>query len=93
MEKIRNLWLLCLLLAMLVLPGCGSKDIGTEQSSQPAEEQSTESAVASSSEMAEVEDVVQDWMVPVTQGQIKDGTYDITVDSSSSMFRIDACVL
>ncbi|MBQ6582236.1 MAG: hypothetical protein IJH77_00260, partial [Mogibacterium sp.] len=47
----------------------------------------------SSSEMAEVEDVVQDWMVPVTQGQIKDGTYDITVDSSSSMFRIDACVL
>lgn len=32
-------------------------------------------------------------MTPVTGSQIKDGTYDIKVDSSSSMFKITSCSL
>jgi hypothetical protein len=46
------------------------------------------SQVASSSEMAAVEQVTEEGMVPVYAGQIEDGTYPIEVNSSSSMFRI-----
>ena len=53
----------------------------------------TQGEVASASETVEAEDVVQDWMVPVTADQLVPGTYPVTVDSSSSMFRIEACEL
>lgn len=49
--------------------------------------------VAQSGEMAAVEDVVEDWMVPIYPEELKDGTYEIEVDSSSSMFRVEECVL
>ena len=49
--------------------------------------------VADASDMAEVEDVVEDGMVPVTADEINDGVYEITVDSSSSMFNIVSCEL
>ncbi|MBR0145773.1 MAG: hypothetical protein IJM25_03825 [Eubacterium sp.] len=41
----------------------------------------------------EKEEVVSEGMVPVTGDQLKDGTYEITVKSSSSMFEITACQL
>ena len=57
-----------------------------------AEEMNTEAAtegmVATSEEMAGVEKVGSDDMVPVTGSEVKDGTYEINVESSSSMFRI-----
>lgn len=54
---------------------------------------SESAAVASSSEMSAVEDVVKDWMTPVYPDELNDGNYKIEVDSSSSMFSIDECVL
>ena len=51
-------------------------------------EAGTEGMVATSEEMAGVEEVGSDTMVPVTGSEVKDGTYEINVESSSSMFRI-----
>lgn len=50
--------------------------------------QGTEGKVATPEEMARVEKVGTDDMVPVTADEIKDGTYEVEVESSSSMFRI-----
>ena len=83
-------WLVLPLIAALValcfvLGGCGS-----------AEQSATEDAsdkVADSSEMTEVEDVVDESMTPIYADELNDGAYPITVDSSSSMFRIDSCEL
>ena len=51
-------------------------------------EAGTEGMVATSEDMAGVEEVGSDTMVPVTGSEVKDGTYEINVESSSSMFRI-----
>lgn len=69
---------------MMGVAGCGQK---------PAEEPAQESQVANSSEMAEVADVVQDWMVPVYGDELVDGVYPVQVDSSSEMFNITDCEL
>ena len=45
--------------------------------------------VADASEMTEVEDVVDPGMVPVYADALKDGTYDVAMRSSSSMFKAD----
>ncbi len=50
-------------------------------------------AVASGSETIAAESVGTENMVPVTAGDLAEGTYEITVDSSSSMFRIVGCEL
>ncbi|WP_293601818.1 hypothetical protein, partial [Ruminococcus sp. CAG:330] len=42
---------------------------------------------------AETVQVVQDGMEPISGSEIKDGVYDITVDSSSTMFQVTACQL
>jgi hypothetical protein len=44
--------------------------------------------VASSEEMTEVQQVLEEGMSPVTGADIRDGVYDVEVNSSSSMFRI-----
>ncbi len=49
--------------------------------------------IADSSEMAVVEDVMEAGMEPVSASDIENGTYQIEVDSSSSMFRITECEL
>lgn len=49
--------------------------------------------VASSDEMSEVIDVVEEGMEPIPGSDIQDGVYDVTVDSSSTMFKIEACRL
>lgn len=49
--------------------------------------------VASGSEMAKAQPVGEEGMVVVTGDDVKDGTYDITVDSSSAMFKVEACKL
>ena len=51
------------------------------------------SQVADASQMAPVEDVVEDNMVPIYGESLQDGVYDVTVDSSSSMFKITQCEL
>lgn len=44
--------------------------------------------VAAPDEMAPVQQVVEEDMVPITGVDVKDGVYEVEVDSSSSMFRI-----
>lgn len=56
-------------------------------------EQTEKSLVASSEEMAPAEDILDEGMVAIEGSQIKDGTYEIEVDSSSKMFRIVKCEL
>lgn len=77
-------------LAALLLIGTGC---AANTDSQQADTQSTNDTVASADEMAGVEDVVEEGMTPIDDSQVKDGVYDVTVDSSSSMFQIVACKL
>ena len=49
--------------------------------------------VASADQMTTVEDVLEEGMVPIAADALKDGTYPVTVDCSSSMFRIADCAL
>ena len=44
--------------------------------------------VASADDMVTPEDVVEEGMTPVYADELADGVYDVTVDSSSSMFQI-----
>lgn len=53
----------------------------------------TSDKVATADEMAEPVDILEPGMVPITADALKDGVYDIKVDSSSSMFQIAACEL
>ena len=73
--------------AFMLLSACGN----TQQQAS-AQNEST-SQVASTSDMTEVEDVVEEGMTPISADKVKDGTYDVTVKSSSKMFNITACEL
>lgn len=84
--------LTALLAALMLTSGCGSTP-SQQQTDTSSAQQETSSQVASSSEMTEVEDVVEDGMIPIAGDQVKDGTYHVTVKSSSKMFDITACEL
>ena len=71
---------------LIACSGCGD----TSESSTVSTEAAT---TAETVETAETVQVVQDGMQPIFGSDIKDGTYEITVDSSSTMFRITACQL
>lgn len=49
--------------------------------------------VASSDEMAETLAVGDETMIPITGDQVKDGSYEVNVDCSSAMFKIESCEL
>ena len=51
------------------------------------------SDTADPSEMTEVQDVVDDGMIPVCAEELKDGLYPVEMRSSSSMFRADPVML
>lgn len=51
------------------------------------------SQVASGEELAEASDVEEEGMTPIYAGELKDGVYSVSVDSSSSMFHITGCEL
>lgn len=65
----------------------------TEQPQQDETKDESKSQVASKEEMADAIDVVDDSMTPVYGKDIKSGVYDITVKSSSPMFKIVSCSL
>ena len=88
--KVNNKFFPAVALASLLLLGAGC---AANTDSQQADSQPTSNAVASADEMAGVEDVVEEGMTPIDGSQVKDGVYDITVDSSSSMFQIVSCEL
>ena len=64
----------------------------TTESPDSGESQAV-SGVASEGETVEAQEVVEEGMVPITGEQLRDGTYPVTVDSSSSMFNIVSCEL
>ena len=85
---------LALGLSMLALmTGCGNTD--TKETGDRATAASTETETEAVTEKTTVaaQEVVTEGMIPVTGDQLKDGTYDISVKSSSSMFDITACQL
>ena len=88
--KNKKVWFSAVLAALLLASGCGNN---AKQDTAPAQDEHTASQVADTSDMAEVEDVAEDGMTPITGDKVKDGTYDVTVKSSSSMFNITACEL
>jgi len=57
------------------------------------ESEAAPGGVAPASETAPSEDVVEDGMVPIYAASLADGTYPVTVDSSSPMFNVEACEL
>lgn len=72
------------------------EEVQSEVTEQPQQEETKEEAkdqVASKEEMADAIDVVDDNMTPVYGKDIKSGVYDITVKSSSPMFKIVSCSL
>ncbi len=73
--------------------GCTSKNDNKKETSKITEVQTEEGKVASGTETVEAVDVVEDGMEPVYGDSVKDGEYDVIVDSSSSMFKITACKL
>lgn len=75
---------LCLTAALCA--GCGST--AKEETAGTAASEESSTVVT-----AETVQVVQDDMKPISGSEIKDGVYDITVDSSSTMFQITACQL
>ena len=81
---------------MLLTAGCNQAGNIPAQADSSGSAQSTASTggqVASSSEMVSVAEVVEEGMVPISGAQLRDGTYPITVNSSSSMFRVVDCQL
>lgn len=99
MKKANVILSLLLAAAMLLPVGCGA-DTGAENPSPSPEntanvspETDPNSQVASADQMTTVVDVVEEGMVPIDGSSIQDGVYDVTVDSSSSMFHIVGCEL
>lgn len=62
--------------------------VSAEESAAPKADQ-----VASAGEMTTVEEVVEEGMTPVSPSELKDGTYEVEMKSSSSMFKVDRCEL
>lgn len=76
-------------LILSLLSGCGSNPTSTK-----TDVTNTAAAqVATKEEMSEQKEVVEEGMEPISGEQVKDGKYDITVDSSSNMFHITSCKL
>lgn len=67
-------------LAAFSLAGCASSSGNDKASSDSVSQEKTEQAASEEAAASEQE--------PITAGKIVDGTYSITVDSSSSMFKI-----
>ena len=64
-----------------------------ETTAETKNTEETNAAVASGSETAAEQTLDTTGLVPVSANDLKEGTYDITVESSSSMFKITSCTL
>lgn len=96
MKRILSLLLLLVMLLSLAACGKSAPSAPTEapaQTDAPAEAPKASPAVADASQMTTVEEVVEEGMVPVSAENLVDGEYEIAVNCSSSMFRIEKAVL
>ena len=85
--------LAALLAALMLTSGCGSSASQQQTDTAAQTSETGTSNVASASDMAEVEEVVEEGMTPISGDKVKDGTYNVPVKSSSKMFDITACEL
>lgn len=87
--------MLMILLSLLLLTGCASNTGAAEASSAPEETTLVTEETKEETVTAETEETVpEETTLPVIYAnQIADGTYEISVESSSSMFRIVRCEL
>lgn len=85
--------LAALLAALMLTSGCGSSASQQQTDTAAQTSETGTSNVASASDMAEVEEVVEEGMTPISGDKVKDGTYSVAVKSSSKMFDITACEL
>ena len=82
-------------LSSVLAAGCSGKNQAETlpaQSSETVPVQVSETG-AVTEETAEQQSVGTEGMTPVLASELRDGVYQIQVDSSSSMFRIEACEL
>lgn len=108
MKHLKTLLILVLVAVLLLTAGCGAETAPVAETpavEAPAEEAPVEEApaeepaagpgsqVADASQMTTVEEVVEADMVPIYGDSLQDGVYQVTVDSSSSMFKITQCEL
>lgn len=86
--------MLALALALILLSGCaGAPEAPGHSAQSTAGASAPKSQVASSSEMAAPVELDTEGLTPTYAGSLKNGTYPIAADSSSSMFRIAGCEL
>ena len=94
-----NISMICL--TGILLMGCGSdktelsanKNVETVLQENKTEQPEKDSQVASKEEMAKPVEVGSKNLVAITGDKIKDGKYEIQVESSSAMFKITHCDL
>lgn len=92
------IWKLAALAALMaaMVTGCGSSENAGEKEQVTENVKATTqpgNQVASEDEMTVHQDVVEEGMEPIEGKDIKDGVYDVKVDSSSSMFNVTSCEL
>ncbi len=82
-------------LSSVLAAGCGEKNQAETLPAQSSETMSVQvsETVAATEETAEQQSVGTEGMTPVLASELRDGVYQIQVDSSSSMFRIEVCEL
>ena len=82
-------------LSSVLAAGCGEKNQAETLPAQSSETMSVQvsETVEATEETAEQQRVGTEGMTPVLASELRDGVYQIQVDSSSSMFRIEACEL
>lgn len=92
--------MLSALIVTMTLSACGAQESTTVKESAASEDTTVSSEKITEAETTEsevqtapVEEVVEEGMTPIYAGSLKDGTYDVTVDSSSAMFNITKCSL
>lgn len=93
--KIQKMQLVMLVLVIgLLSAGCSTGPVPKNTDNAMTETKETDSGhVAAEDEMAAPKEVVEEGMVPVYGNELKDGTYSVNADSSSSMFKIIKCRL
>lgn len=95
-NRVKYLFLMAAVSAML-FSGCGSEktvENPSQETTETAEnEDDLSEQIASAEETTARVEVVEEGMVPIYGSSVKDGTYMVTVDSSSSMFKILSCEL
>lgn len=92
--------MLSALIVTMTLSACGAQESTAVKESAASEDTTVSSEKITEAETTEsevqtapVENVVEEGMTPIYGSSLKDGTYDVTVDSSSAMFNIIKCSL